>query len=214
MRLKRPGFILLVLKLTLFCEVFLVQPVFADFNVCSNFVHTNKQMYRAIDFLQSMEGVYQLGDCSVEIHTCHTFATDNAPGDIVGDLLIRNSAGDERYIQLEFPEADSPGLQVQILNGRIMFHYEFDDRNGSKEEGGLESVRLEFLKSADQKNLLSVEEGWYSTKDWKSRHAGSVYRWILCHGSVPTNLELKAQENIEPSAQAKAQLIAPVISVH
>ena len=206
MKLQKKSFALLTLLSILVCELLVVPPVFADFNVCSNYVRTNPAMSRAVDFLQTMEGTYQLGDCSIEIHTCHSFASDNTPGDIVGDLLIRNSAGDERYIQLEFPEENSPELRVQILNGRIMFHYEFDDRNGSNEEGRLESVRLEFLKSRDQKNLLSIEEGWYSTKDWKSRQAGSVYRWILCHGSVPTDLEL--------SVRANTQILAPAISVH
>ena len=170
----------------------------ADFDVCSSYVEKNPQMAKAVEFLRSVEGFYWVGDCSIEIHACDSFANDDSRGGIVGDILIQNSKGEERYIQFEFPKEKSPGLKVQIQNGKFMLHYEFDDRNGSKKMGHLESARIEFLKSADRTKFKSVEEGWYSTADWAVRKKnGSVYRWIQCHGDVPVDFIN------EPKSEAK-----------
>lgn len=157
---------------------------FANFATCSHYVEQSPKMARAVSYLQSVEGTYQLGDCAIELHVCSNYANDNGPGSLVGDLLIRPKSGQERYVQLEFPDETSPHMRVEILNGKVMFHYESDNRNQTDEFGRRESVRLEFLKSDDGKKLVSIDEGWFATKDWEARRKGSVYHWLNCQGAI------------------------------
>jgi hypothetical protein len=156
----------------------------ADVVSCPSYIAKDKSLSKALKYLQSIQGSYRLGDCTVELHVCESASADDAPGSLVGDLLIVDKVGRQSYLQIDFPEAQSEKRQFKVENGRIMLHYEFDDEHPDPVFGKRESVRLEFLKSKNKQFLVSLEEGWYSSKDWKSRKKGSVYNWTVCHGSA------------------------------
>ena len=173
-----------------FAFLFLSLGAKADFSTCSHYISETPALSKAVEYLRSVAGTYRLGDCEIEFHVCEVDSNNNGPGTLVGDLLIKKANGQQRYLQIDLPNEKSPGFRTQIIENRIMLHYESDDRMSTEEFGSRESVRLEFLKSQDLKSIVSLEEGWFSTKDWRSRRRGSVYRWIQCSGSHP--LEQKA----------------------
>lgn len=178
--------------------------VHADLVTCPSYIAKDKSLLRAVNYLKSVEGNYRLGKCSIEIHVCQNIAPDDSPGSLVGDILVTDARGRQSYLQIDFPNAQTDKRQFRIENGRIMFHYEFDDEHPDPVFGKRESVRLEFLKSENKKYLVSFEEGWYTSSDRKSRKNKSVYNWTLCHGRIAL-----AQPQSQPRLQTQNGKVMP-----
>lgn len=154
----------------------------AGYEACSASIAQSPKMARAVDFLRSVSGSYQLGDCQVELHVCTRYAADDTHGSIVGDLLLVDKFGHESYIELDFIRQQTDKTSIDLQNGRIMLHYEFDDRNADPEFGRTESIRLELIKSPDKKSLMRIESGVYSTRAWIERGKKFTYYWSICEG--------------------------------
>lgn len=169
-------------------------PALAGFMTCAKSVGENPKQRRAVEFLRPLVGQYSLGKCAVELHVCDSFAEDDSPGTVVGDVQITDSKGHVSYIELNFLNLATSTTYAKIQNGSIMFHYEFYDRTKDPEFGRTESVRIEFLKSRDLTRLTSIEAGVYSTKAWLERGKKFTTYWSICHGSesLPISADLDA----------------------
>mgnify|MGYP001422007163 CR=1 FL=1 len=154
----------------------------ASYRACRSDLRDNPVKARAIDFLRGISGRYSLGTCQIELHVCEEYSDASDNGTSVGDLLVIDRFGHESYIQLDFGNGDSNRSRVSIQNGRIMFHYEFDDRHQDPVAGRTESIRLEILKTSDLTRIRSLHAGVYTTHDWIARGREFTYYWSICEG--------------------------------
>lgn len=167
---------------TIVTAAFLLNQSHADaaYRACHSDLRNDPIKARAIDFLRGAAGRYSLGMCQIELHVCEEYADASDNGTLVGDLLVIDRFGRENYIQLDFGDGDSNHSRVSIQNGKIMFHYEFDDRHRDPVAGRTESIRLEILKTRDLTRIKSLHAGVYTTNDWIARGRKFTYYWSIC----------------------------------
>lgn len=133
---------------------------------------------RMIEFLQEMQGRYQLGSCYVEIQTCNPNGGEAENREnLVADMLVVDKEGFERYIPFYVPEFQSSGTrQVEMQNAR-MLHYKFQDNNYDTATGHDERWAVEFVKTSDLKKLEYIEIGYSSEMQRKHK---IPKKWIIC----------------------------------
>lgn len=133
---------------------------------------------RMIQFLQDLQGRYQLGSCSVEIQTCVLDDSANETREtLIADMLIVDQDGFERYIPFYVPQVpNSRSRQIDFQNPR-MLHYKFQDHNPDNKTGKDERWAVEFVKTPDLKNLEYIEVA-YSSEMQRAQKIPK--KWIIC----------------------------------
>jgi hypothetical protein len=156
----------------------LSQQSLAGIGNCPAHALANPKDRRMIEFLQEMQGRYQLGSCYVEIQTCNTSGTEEESREnIVADMLIVDKDGFERYIPFYVPEfKNSKTRQIELQNAR-MLHYKFQDTNYDQASGRDERWAVEFVKTSDLKKLEYIEVG-YSSEMQRAKKIAK--KWIIC----------------------------------
>jgi len=152
----------------------------ADSETCSHYVGEDPKMTRALDFLRRYQGSYTFGRCQIELHVCAGFSESNDRGDLVADLLVIDPRGREFYAPIYFLEATSDRFWYELQNGRIMFHYKYEDRLPNPLTMGVESIHLEILSQWDQPALKSLHLGYYLKKDFAEKNRKHKYQWAIC----------------------------------
>lgn len=152
----------------------------ADSEVCGAYAATDAKMARAIEFLKRYQGSYEYGGCRIELHVCGSFSTQDDRGDMVADLLVTDKRGREFYAPIYFLQAESDRFRYELKNGRIMFHYKYEDRLANPQTSGVESIHLEILSHDQNPALKSLHLGYYLRKDFKEKHHKHRYQWVIC----------------------------------
>ncbi|MGE4131597.1 MAG: hypothetical protein AB7F86_08145 [Bdellovibrionales bacterium] len=152
----------------------------ASVDTCSRFVGQDKRFTQAIEFLKRYEGRYKFGGCQVELHVCQTISEQDDQGDLVADMLVIDQRGREFYAPIYFLQTTSKDFWYQLKNGRIMFHYKYEDRSPAQDTLGVESIHLEILSHWDNPALKKIEMGYYMRADYVKRHRKHRYQWAEC----------------------------------
>lgn len=158
--------------------ILLSQQSFAGLGNCPAHALASKDDHRMIDYLQQMQGRYQLGSCYVEIQACNPDGTDEESREnIIADMLVVNKDGFERYIPFYVPEyQQAKTRQMQFQNARTL-HYTFRDANYDAATGHNEWWAVEFVKTSDLKKLDYIEIGYSSEMQ---REQKIPKKWIIC----------------------------------
>lgn len=156
----------------------LSQQSMAGLGNCPAHALADQKDRRMIEFLQEMQGRYQLGSCYVEIQTCNMNGTEEENREnIVADMLVVDKDGFERYIPFYVPEFNSSKTrQIEMQNAR-MLHYRFQDTNYDQATGHDERWAVEFVKTSDLKKLEYIEVG-YSSEMQRAKKIPK--KWIIC----------------------------------
>ena len=157
--------------LFIFCGI--AQTALADFSNCPKSVLADPEKARAVEFLQSVAGVYHIGRCKIELNVCSVRNEVSNDDTLVGDMMLTYANGDSVYLPFDFSLNATPRTYRVILNGRRMLHYESIEHIPDRENGRTENYRLEFVKTDDLSRLEYIELGVYTSKVGASR-------WYIC----------------------------------
>ncbi len=165
-------------KLLLTYILFFTPKIFAGFGNCPNHILSHKNGLKMLEFLEEVQGRFQLGSCYVELQVCNLNGTDpETRKNTIGDLLIVDKEGFERYISFFIPEfSNSQAHQMSITNDR-MLHYRFNDKNYDQATGKYERWAVEFVKTSDLKKLKYIEIGFASQVERTNK---TSKKWIVC----------------------------------
>lgn len=138
----------------------------------------NKDSMRMIQYLQEMQGRYQLGSCFIELQVCTPVAGQASENtSVIADMVVVDKEGFERYIPFYSPEyKQNKSSQIQLQNAR-MLHYRFNDHNYDAATGADERWMIEFVKTSDLLKLKYLEVG-YSSQTQRDNKINK--KWIIC----------------------------------
>lgn len=150
----------------------------ADLGNCPAHALKSKESVQMIQFLQQMQGRYQLGSCYVELQVCKPVVEETESNtSVIADMVVVDKKGFERYIPFFVPEfRQSKSSQIQLQNSR-MLHYRFFDRNYDEVTGADERWMIEFVKTSDLLKLKYLEVG-YSSETQREQKVNK--KWIIC----------------------------------
>ncbi len=154
----------------------------ATFEQCPKSVLDNKHSARALGFLQSIKGNYQLGKCFVELSVCEGSQDTQQPDSTVADLLVTDKRGEKFYVPISFSPSATPLVKNIIKNGRRMVHYTFIERLPDPVHGRTEAYRLEVVKTENLARIERLELGIYYSKireKYPQLPPGRSY-WVIC----------------------------------
>jgi len=161
-----------------FCLIYVSFAV-ASAEQCPKSILENETSRQALEFLREFEGEFQFGNCFVQLTVCDAKEPSTETTTFVGDLMVTDEAGFQRYVPFYFPNYQGPQTSQLSFVYQRAIHYEFFDYIPDKQHGRYEAYRIEFVKTPDLKQLDRIEIGFVSEKE-RQRKLGK--KWIVCKG--------------------------------
>jgi len=152
----------------------------ADPQVCSKYMSGDPEMVKAIEFLKRYEGRYKFGGCQIELHVCDSFSDQDDRGDMAGDLLLVDKLNREFYVPLYFLKDQSDKLWFELINGKFVVNYKYEDRTDNPNTYGIESIEFEMYTYWNSTKLKHIEVGYYLRKDYEQNDHENKYQWANC----------------------------------